>query len=54
VIIEAHSILLATILTGGNRNDVTQLVILLEVVPPIRGFAANCAGARSAWCSRLM
>jgi transposase len=24
-------------LTGGNRNDVTQLIPLLEAVPPIRG-----------------
>lgn len=27
----------AVILTGGNRNDVTQLVPLLEAVPPVRG-----------------
>ncbi|MDP9863819.1 transposase [Streptosporangium brasiliense] len=25
------------ILTGGNRNDVTQLVPLLEAIPPLRG-----------------
>jgi transposase len=25
------------LLTGGNRNDVTQLLPLLEAVPPIRG-----------------
>jgi transposase len=25
------------ILTGGNRNDVTQLMPLLEAVPPVRG-----------------
>ncbi|GHA67505.1 hypothetical protein GCM10010372_78840 [Streptomyces tauricus] len=24
-------------LTGGNRNDVTQLVPLLEALPPVRG-----------------
>ena len=24
-------------LTGGNRNDVTQLIPLVEAVPPIRG-----------------
>jgi hypothetical protein len=24
-------------LTGGNRNDVTQLIPLLEAVPPVRG-----------------
>jgi len=25
------------ILTGGNRNDVTQLIPLIDAVPPIRG-----------------
>jgi transposase len=25
------------ILTGGNRNDVTQLMPLLQAVPPVRG-----------------
>ena len=34
VIVEAHGIPLATILTGGNRNDVTQLLPLIEAVPP--------------------
>ncbi len=28
---------MAVILTGGNRNDVTQLLPLLDAVPPIRG-----------------
>jgi transposase len=28
---------LAWTLTGGNRNDVTQLIPLLERVPPVRG-----------------
>jgi transposase len=28
---------LAVLLTGGNRNDVTQLLPLLQAVPPIRG-----------------
>jgi DDE family transposase len=27
----------ATILTGGNRNDVAQLVPLIQAIPPIRG-----------------
>lgn len=27
---------LAATLTGGNRNDVTQLVRLLEEIPPVR------------------
>ncbi len=28
---------LAVILTGGNRNDVTQLMPLLDAIPPVRG-----------------
>jgi IS5 family transposase len=37
LIVEAHSIPLAVTLAGGNRNDVTQLIPLIEAVPPIRG-----------------
>ncbi|MFC9738401.1 IS5 family transposase [Streptomyces noursei] len=37
VIVEAHGIPLAVALTGGNRNDVTQLIPLVRAVPPIRG-----------------
>ncbi|WP_274911129.1 IS5 family transposase [Streptomyces sp. WZ-12] len=37
VIVEAHGISLAVTLTGGNRNDVTQLIPLVRAVPPIRG-----------------
>lgn len=37
VIVEAHGIPLAVTLTGGNRNDVTQLIPLIQAVPPIRG-----------------
>ncbi len=28
---------MAVLLTGGNRNDVTQLIPLLQAIPPIRG-----------------
>jgi transposase len=28
---------LATILTGANRNDVTQLIPLIDAIPPIAG-----------------
>jgi hypothetical protein len=35
VIVDAHGIPLATITTGGNRNDVTQLI------PPDRGDPAD-------------
>jgi transposase len=37
VIVEGHGIPLAATLTGGNRNDVTQLIPLIQAVPPIRG-----------------
>ena len=35
--VDASGIPLAWTLTGGNRNDVTQLIPLLERVPPVRG-----------------
>lgn len=41
VIVEAHGIPLATTLTGGNRNDVTRLIPLIQAVLPIRGKAAQ-------------
>ncbi|RSS49216.1 IS4/IS5 family transposase [Streptomyces sp. WAC05858] len=37
LITDAAGIPLAVTLTGGNRNDVTQLVPLLQAVPPVRG-----------------
>jgi transposase len=37
LITEGHGIPLAAILTGGNRNDMTQLMPLIEAVPPVRG-----------------
>ncbi|MER5918534.1 IS5 family transposase [Streptomyces sp. NPDC001982] len=37
LITEAHGIPLAVSLTGGNRNDVTQLIPLIQAVPPVRG-----------------
>lgn len=37
LITEAQGIPLAVILTGANRNDVTQLHALIEAIPPIRG-----------------
>jgi transposase len=29
------------ILTGGHRNDVTQLIPLIDAIPPIRGLAGR-------------
>lgn len=37
LIADATGIPLAVILTGGNRNDVTQLIPLLQAIPPVRG-----------------
>ncbi|WP_329529618.1 IS5 family transposase [Streptomyces sp. NBC_01462] len=37
LITDATGIPLAVTLSGGNRNDVTQLIPLLEAVPPVRG-----------------
>jgi len=37
LITDAGGIPLAVLLTGGNRNDVTQLFPLLQAIPPILG-----------------
>ena len=37
LLVDATGIPLAWTLTGGNRNDVTQLILLLERIPPVRG-----------------
>lgn len=37
LIVDRHGTPLAVTLTGGNRHDVTQLLPLLDAVPPIRG-----------------
>ena len=40
MITEGHGIPLAVSLTGGQRNDVTQLMPLIEAIPPVRGLRA--------------
>ncbi|MBB4786131.1 hypothetical protein BJY27_007092 [Streptomyces rapamycinicus] len=47
--VDAASIPLAVTLTGSNRNDVTQLIPLLQAVPPVRASAAG-PGAAPSWC----
>jgi transposase len=37
LIVDAHGIPLAITLTGGNRNDVTQLLPLIDGVGPVTG-----------------
>ena len=41
LIVDAAGIPLAVTLTGGNRNDVTQLIPLLERVPNVRGLVGR-------------
>lgn len=37
MISEAHGIPLTVSLTGGNRKDITQLMSLIQAIPPVRG-----------------
>ena len=37
LLVDATGLPLAWTLTGGNRNDVTQLIPLLERIPPVAG-----------------
>ncbi|MDR6504003.1 transposase [Burkholderia ambifaria] len=37
IVTDANGTLLAAILTGANVNDVTQLLPLIDAIPPIRG-----------------
>jgi transposase len=37
VITDAHGIPLAAVLTGAQRHDVTQLLPLVDAIPPVRG-----------------
>lgn len=37
VICDGGGIPLAVRLTGDNRNDITQLIPLVEAIPPVRG-----------------
>ena len=37
LITDANGVPLATKLTGANRHDVTQLLPLVEAIPPVRG-----------------
>jgi len=51
LITDGTGIPLAFTLTGGNRNEVTQLVLLLEAVPPVRGKCGR-PRRRPTWSSR--
>src|SRR5271170_628737 len=37
LVVDASGVPLATILTAANRNDVTQLIPLIDAIPPIGG-----------------
>ena len=59
MITEALGIPLAVSLTGGNRNDVTQLMPLIEAIPPVRGRRGRPApspgeGLRRGWVRQLL
>ena len=47
LLVDASGIPLAWTLTGGNRNDVTQLLPLLERIPPVAGKVAARVVVRS-------
>src|SRR5262249_55211197 len=53
LLVDGGGIPLAWTLTGGNRNDVTQLLELLDLVPPVRGRVSAAtptrAAARRSW-----
>jgi hypothetical protein len=46
VITEAHGIPLAVSLTGGQRNDITQLMPLVQAIPPVGGAGAARGSGR--------
>ena len=46
MITDAGGIPLAATLTGGNRHDVTQLIPLIEAIPPVRGCRGLPSGGR--------
>ncbi len=50
LLVDQTGIPLAYALTGSHRNDVTQLIPLLDAVPAVRGRVGRLAGARTA-CS---
>ncbi len=37
LVVDAGGVPLAAVLTGANRHDVTQLIPLVEAIPPIKG-----------------
>ncbi|MGF7192196.1 transposase [Robbsia andropogonis] len=37
ILVDASGVPVSAILTGANRNDVTQLLPLIDAIPPIRG-----------------
>ena len=48
LLVDATGIPLALSVTGGNRNDVTQLIPLLDGVPAVRGAVGRPAEDRTA------
>lgn len=46
LITDSAGVPLAISLTGGHRNDVTQLLPLIDGIGPVRGKVASLAGER--------
>lgn len=46
MITDGYGTPLAVSLTGGNRNDVPQLLPLLDAIPPLRGRVGRPRGQR--------
>ncbi|AEM85818.1 hypothetical protein Strvi_6362 [Streptomyces violaceusniger Tu 4113] len=53
MIVDRHGTPLAVTLTGGNRHDVTQLLPLLDAVPPIRVKGVNIPIRLLSWAFRV-
>lgn len=51
LITDGHGTPLAVLLTGGNRNDVTQLLPLLDAIPPVRGRIGRPRRKRDSLCA---
>lgn len=51
LITDGHGTPLAVLLTGGNRNDVTQLLPLLDAIPPVRGRVGRPRRKRDSLCA---
>ncbi|MGF6839220.1 hypothetical protein QF001_003087 [Paraburkholderia youngii] len=47
ILVDAKDVPISAILTGANRNDATQLLPLVDAIPPIRGVRPTASEAKS-------